>query len=404
MGKGCNHYNKFDAEGNDIIIDPVCNVLAASDDEGPEQSIDKTLSRNDDFVHPVRNILATSDDEGPKQCIEKTLSKKNLAKFTTPDVPMNLRKSPPEQLIHQSTTQNMSLTFDLQGSSSSEESEESDTESQLDAKYEANMRALGHALCNWRFEKCYLSNQPAMRCQFKDGCSNFAHKRCLILWSRAHGQNVNDIESLGRFCQEHYMDYDKEVLPNQTDNGTDCFGAWHNTKRDHEWYEEDVIEFTANGLWFAPDCEKCFRTNKYLTHGDKLCGHSWQPHRLDKTRDYILFPSLCWHKGFYHNEFNQTFIQAQLFAAPLMGKDMGCLTCSFAGKDFINGNLDKSFFLELIHDVFTRWDESYPLLEIPPCSEFQDKDVDPVENRQIPQDKFDKVPLIQELVHRFQEI
>jgi hypothetical protein len=192
-GEGCNHYNEFDAEGNNVIVDPVSNVLAASNDEGPKQSIDKSLSKNDDFVHPVCDVLAASIDEGPKQSIEKTLSKKNLAKITTLDVPMNLRKSPPEQLIHQSTIQNMSLTFDLQESSSSEESEESDTESQLDAKYEANMRALGHALCNWQFEKCYLSNQPAMRCQFKDGCSNFGHKRCSILWSRTHRRNVDGI-------------------------------------------------------------------------------------------------------------------------------------------------------------------------------------------------------------------
>jgi hypothetical protein len=66
------------------------------------------------------------------------------------------------------------IAFDLQPSSSSEEFE---TDSQFNAKYEANVRALGYALCNWRFEKCYLSNRPALRCQFKDGCSNFAHKR-----------------------------------------------------------------------------------------------------------------------------------------------------------------------------------------------------------------------------------
>ncbi len=77
-----------------------------------------------------------------------------------------------------------------------------------------------------------------------------------------------------------------------------------------------------------------------------------------------------------------------------MGKDLGCLTCSFTGQDFINGNLDKSIIAELTHDVVTRWDESYPLLEFPPCSKFQDKDVDPVENRQIPQENFYKVPLI----------
>jgi hypothetical protein len=165
-----------------------------------------------------------------------------------------------------------------------------------------------------------------------------------------------------------------------------------------------VIEFTANGLWFAPNCKKCFRTNKYLTHGDKLCGHTWQPHRLDKTGGYILFPSLCWHKGFYHDKFNKTFIQAQLFVALLICKDIGRLTRSFAGKDFIDGNLDKSIFAELTHNVVTRWDESYPLLKFPPCSKFQDKDVDPVKNRQIPQEKFYKVPLIQELVNQFQKI
>jgi hypothetical protein len=148
----------------------------------------------------------------------------------------------------------------------------------------------------------------------------------------------------------------------------------------------------------------CSRTNKYLTHGDKLCGHTWQPHRLDKTGDYILFPSLCWHKGFYHDKFNKMFIQAQLFAAPSMGEGIGRLTRSFAGKDFINGNLEKSIFAELTHDVVMRWDASYPLLEFPPCSKFQDKDVDPVKNHQITQEKFVKVPLIQELVHRFQEI
>ncbi len=87
-----------------------------------------------------------------------------------------------------------------------------------------------------------------------------------------------------------------------------------------------------------------------------------------------------------------------------MGKDIGCLTHSFAGKDFINGNLEKSIFAELTHDFVTRWDESYPLLEFPPCSKLQDKDVDPFENRRIPQEKFNKVPLIQELVNRFQDI
>jgi hypothetical protein len=77
-------------------------------------------------------------------------------------------------------------------------SEESGDDSQFTAKYEAQMRTLGHALRNWQFEKCYLSNSPVMRCQFKNSCNNFVHKKCSILWYRTHGQNVQDIESVGR--------------------------------------------------------------------------------------------------------------------------------------------------------------------------------------------------------------
>jgi hypothetical protein len=40
------------------------------------------------------------------------------------------------------------------------------------------------------------------------------------------------------------------------------------------------------------------------------------------------------------------------------------------------------FFSELTNNVFTRWDANYPLSEFPPCAKFQDKEVDPVENRQ----------------------
>jgi hypothetical protein len=60
-----------------------------------------------------------------------------------------------------------------------------------------------------------------------------------------------------------------------------------NTEKDDVWSEDDMIEFTANGLWFVPQCQKCFLTNKYLHHGDKICRHTWQAQRLDKTGDYI---------------------------------------------------------------------------------------------------------------------
>jgi hypothetical protein len=77
--KGYNTFNKFDAE------------------------------TNDDFVDPVHDVLAASNDESPKKSIMMQLSKKQLVKIITSDVSMYLRKSPPETLIDQSTTQNILL-------------------------------------------------------------------------------------------------------------------------------------------------------------------------------------------------------------------------------------------------------------------------------------------------------
>jgi hypothetical protein len=73
-----------------------------------------------------------------------------------------------------------------------------------------------------------------------------------------------------------------------------------------------------------------------------------------------------------------------------MGKDIARITHSFMGQDFIDGTLDKSIIAELTHDVVTRGDKSYPLLEFAPCSKFQDLYVDPVKNLQIPKENFYK--------------
>ncbi len=78
-GKGYNTFNEFNADGDDHFVDSVCDVLAESSIEGPEQRI------------MIR------------------LSKKQVVKKTTSDVSLSLRKSPPETWIDQSTTRNILL-------------------------------------------------------------------------------------------------------------------------------------------------------------------------------------------------------------------------------------------------------------------------------------------------------
>jgi hypothetical protein len=129
--KEYNPFNKFDAESKDNFVDPVCNVLAVS------------------------------NAEGTKQSILKTLSKKNLAKITTSDVPMNQWKSPPERLIDQSTTQKISLMLPSTNLSttlvvcsykknvqnqSSESSEEDSEEGKISSKKPKTTKTL-EALC-----------------------------------------------------------------------------------------------------------------------------------------------------------------------------------------------------------------------------------------------------------------
>ncbi len=61
---------------------------------------------------------------------------------------------------------------------------------------------------------------------------------------------------------------------------------------------------------------------------------------------------------------------------------------ALTGQDFIDGNLENSSIAELTHDFVTWWDDSYPLVEFVSCSKFQDSDIDPVENCQIPKEVF----------------
>jgi hypothetical protein len=138
-----------------------------------------------------------------------------------------------------------------------------------------------------------------------------------------------------------------------------------------------MAEFVANGLWFAPICKECFLTNKYHHIGDKICAHNWQEQGLDKTGDYILFPLICLHEGFYEDEFKKTFIQAQLFSGPLIEEGTVQIPRSFVGEDFIDGHQERSSIAELAHNIMTRRDEFHSLSEFAPCSKFQDLEINP---------------------------
>ncbi len=71
-----------------------------------------------------------------------------------------------------------------------------------------------------------------------------------------------------------------------------------------------------NGLLFAPTYTTCFNENKYLSTSEQKCFHQWNNECLNSTGEYILFPSGMFHHGYYNDNSNTIFIQAQLFSAP----------------------------------------------------------------------------------------
>ncbi len=139
-------------------------------------------------------------------------------------------------------------------------------------------------------------------CQHSSGCNNFTHVRCAALWLLKNGMTIDDPKTFGLWCREHYPFYCQPVPPEETDNETDC--RW----KERLWSEPDIEEIISNGLWFAPTCTDCFLVNKYISIGEKICNHPWKEHQLNATGEYILFPSVCFHRGYFNRRWRKVYM------------------------------------------------------------------------------------------------
>ena len=74
--------------------------------------------------------------------------------------------------------------------------------------------------------------------------------------------------------------------------------------------EEESID-VENGLFFRPDCTSLCITKS--DSADRPChkGHTNVVHAsLNSAGDYVLFPATTFHRGYYNNQVNKTFITA----------------------------------------------------------------------------------------------
>ena len=70
----------------------------------------------------------------------------------------------------------------------------------------------------------------------------------------------------------------------------------------------DSLSPMDNGLQFAPRCDGQF----FLQQAE--CDHTLQKATLNHVGEYVVFPSMWYHHGYYSSTPRKTIIQAQLFA------------------------------------------------------------------------------------------
>ena len=183
-------------------------------------------------------------------------------------------------------------------------------------------------------------------------------------------------------------------------------------------YEPCVGDMTSNGLWFAPECFSCLRTDKYQHIGNKACRHPWIEERLNYTGQYVMFGSNVYHRGYWNNLRGAVTVTAQLFCIPSTCQDIGISTRStnarhpftgmklrIAKDDFISGAIPKEDIQALTEVLVDNdgWSEMLGYKEYRPApTRFQGVPIDYDSNRQIDQVHFPKLPLIKNLVRIFE--
>jgi hypothetical protein len=236
--------------------------------------------RNDCSVDLVCNVFAENSKISPEQCIMTILLKKQLAKKNSSNIQMSLRKSLPESIIDQLTTQkylseqpNTQLTATLEAvqvdNNAMDQAALSDKEAldlQLTPNWIPSMKPKGDHLVR----HCVIGNVGNATCQIAQQYAVSSKTVATTLYTKGapfYGPGHMDKMSrsmslLGAFAKSTTWTTTKtscQIRPTMEQNDP---WAWPNTEKDIEWKEPDMSEFIANGLWFAPNCKECFLINK----------------------------------------------------------------------------------------------------------------------------------------------
>ena len=135
-------------------------------------------------------------------------------------------------------------------------------------------------------------------------------------------------------------------------------------------------------------------------------GHDKVLHaRLNGVGMYVLFPSMCFHRGYFSTEDSAvmtTYFTAQLFASFGTKKRISRKTWK-ARTDFYEC---KQIAPELLHDLSldlqVSWDDHYSATRFPPSRRYKNAKIDTQTNRVIHRIDFDRLRHVRTLVDTFE--
>jgi hypothetical protein len=155
-----------------------------------------------------------------------------------------------------------------------------------------------------------------------------------------------------------------------------------------------------NGLVFAPECDgPCFPNYRQAK-----CNHSHHSVSLNKVGEYVAFPSMWYHHGYFSVKPKKTVIQAQLFAIHSPDPAKERLTRNATKMDtYVAGKVVRTCLDELTKDLVGNWNTKYSEDLFPVCTLFNGEWVERDKTRHILSSQFDSVPRIRELVQMFEE-
>ena len=204
-------------------------------------------------------------------------------------------------------------------------------------------------------------------------------------------------------CSRFFSRYHLEDVPTPEDGPTEPDDVSH---FDSTSEVEHLAINDENGLFFRPDCTSLCITKS--DNGDQPChkGHTNVVHAsLNSTGQYVFFPAMSFHRGYYNSQAEKIFITAQLFAvfkSPHISRHSRRIWNDSRFYQ-VQGVLPEKLGL-LRDDLLAYWDEHYPCSSYAPPERYKNTKIDTKSNRVIQKKDFTKMRHVQELVTMFETI